>query len=902
MKALSFCRARLSSGAGISVQATWGTAAARTGRVVLVARVVFMLILLSASTVGAFTNDDFANATTLTNVLGGQITVYNTNATVEPGEPLIMGLADGHSIWFRWVAPDNLTIKFSTVQPKFDTLLAVYTGDSVSNLKLIAANDDSDTNTLPASEVIFSAVAGTEYFISIDGKISDGYSDMGATKFKWTVAPPNDDFFAAYSLPGPVGVTNGSNVRASREAAEPVHGGRGSGFSVWYFWDDDMGDGSLELTTAGSGFDTVLAAYTGTTLGTLTLAASNDDYTNQTSRVRFDVSYGKRYYIAVDGAGTTSNQGSIALRWIFRRPAPANDSFANPEVLTQDAGHYAGNSSGSTKEPGEPNHAGDPGGASVWFTWTAPRTAPVTFDTRDSAFDTLLAVYTGTNVSNLLLVAQNDDTPTDLAARVTFNAVAGTTYRIAIDGKDAAQDYFNLDWIYADLATLNNNFANAQIITGLSGSITGNSYYADREPGEPNHAGNVGGHSVWYCWTPRTNATVTFTTEGSNFDTLLAVYTGTDFTNGLTQAVSNDDVDPEFPPTNRTSRVTFNAAAGTNYWIAVDGYAAAPGQGAFGVISLNWPQDVSPPVVTGFTPPSGWVGSQVTINGKALGSATAVRFNGLNANFTVMPGYLLATVPNTASNGTIRVTTPYGTSTSTNSFTVVQIPPPTITSFTPASGSPGTQIIINGSDLKPATTVRFNGADASFIVQQNQLVATVPEAATSGPILVITPFGTNVSVYSFIVLPPPPTINDFTPTSGLPGTQVTISGMVLQSVTTVRFNGTDADFTVQQNQLIATVPDAAISGPILVISPFGTNVSVNTFTVLEPPPPQLRLALIAAGQIQIVWPASAKGFVLQESSDLLVWATAPGSPILTNDQYVQMEVMTGGPRYYRLKK
>ena len=326
-----------------------------------------MLILLSASTVGAFTNDDFATATALTNVLGGKITAYNTNATVEPGEPLIMGLADGHSIWFRWVAPDNLTIKFSTVQPFFDTLLAVYTGNSVSNLTLIVANDDSTTTNI-ASEVIFSAIAGTEYFISIDGKTTAVDGDMGATKLVWSVAPPNDDFFAAFSLPGPVGVTNGSNVRASREAAEPVHGGRGSGYSVWYFWDDDMGDGSLELTTAGSGFDTVLAAYTGTTLGTLTLAASNDDYTNQTSRVRFDVSYGKRYYIAVDRAGTNSNQGSIVLRWIFRRPAPAYDSFANSEMLTQDAGHYAGNSSGSTKEPGEPNHAGDPGGASVWFT------------------------------------------------------------------------------------------------------------------------------------------------------------------------------------------------------------------------------------------------------------------------------------------------------------------------------------------------------------------------------------------------------------------------------------------------------------------------------------------------------------------------------------------------------
>ena len=31
-----------------------------------------------------------------------------------------------------------------------------------------------------------------------------------------------------------------------------------------------------------------------------------------------------------------------------------------------------GSNVGATKEPGEPDHAGDPGGASVWYTWTAP--------------------------------------------------------------------------------------------------------------------------------------------------------------------------------------------------------------------------------------------------------------------------------------------------------------------------------------------------------------------------------------------------------------------------------------------------------------------------------------------------------------------------------------------------
>ncbi len=130
------------------------------------------------------------------------------------------------------------------------------------------------------------------------------------------------------------------------------------------------------------------------------------------------------------------------LGLLFTQPTwaqPANDAFASAWTLTGAVVSTNGNSNGGTKETGEPNHAGRPGGRSVWFNWTAPRSATVRISTDGSAFNTLLGVYTGNSVSALALVAENDDIQPGFGgnnrSRVEFLANAGTTYRVAIDGR-----------------------------------------------------------------------------------------------------------------------------------------------------------------------------------------------------------------------------------------------------------------------------------------------------------------------------------------------------------------------------------------------------------------------------------------------------------------------------------
>ena len=144
--------------------------------------------------------------------------------------------------------------------------------------------------------------------------------------------------------------------------------------------------------------------------------------------------------------------GDGTLNSVTAAPPP-NDNFNSPQVLSNLAGIINGNNIDATKEPGEPNHAGNVGGHSVWYSWTPPPTVPlgVSFSLRNAGtnFDTLIAVYTGTQVNALTLIAANDDygrTPINVTSTVFFPNVPGTTYRIAVDGFSGITGSFALSW------------------------------------------------------------------------------------------------------------------------------------------------------------------------------------------------------------------------------------------------------------------------------------------------------------------------------------------------------------------------------------------------------------------------------------------------------------------------
>jgi hypothetical protein len=128
-------------------------------------------------------------------------------------------------------------------------------------------------------------------------------------------------------------------------------------------------------------------------------------------------------------------------------PLPPNDDFANATaVTTLRAQQTVSNTVGATTEPGEQTSLfcaglGTPLGRTVWYAFTPSVSGLVAIDTSGSNFDTVLAVYTGSSLPTLNLVACNDNTasgPTGLQSRVTFQATAGTTYRVQVGGYNSA--------------------------------------------------------------------------------------------------------------------------------------------------------------------------------------------------------------------------------------------------------------------------------------------------------------------------------------------------------------------------------------------------------------------------------------------------------------------------------
>jgi hypothetical protein len=153
------------------------------------------------------------------------------------------------------------------------------------------------------------------------------------------------------------------------------------------------------------------------------------------------------------GAGADS---SARFSLTVKNVPPANDNFANAQPISGSALALPGTTQSATREdPGEPDHyTSNPADANwwrgdhtVWYSWKAPDSGPTSIDTCQANIDSILAVYTGSELSNLSRVADNnnDYCGGGWGSKVTFDAQGGTTYRIAVgDAGSLRENTFTL--------------------------------------------------------------------------------------------------------------------------------------------------------------------------------------------------------------------------------------------------------------------------------------------------------------------------------------------------------------------------------------------------------------------------------------------------------------------------
>ena len=516
-------------------------------------------------------NDDFAGAMPLE---AGQTASEDlARFTAQAGEPAHLGEAARASAWYRVTVPRRGIVTLRACNSL--TRLAVYAGDELADARAIRTTPARSCGDQGGPAVRFQAVPGKTYRVAVD---VEGTRRPHAFSLQTTLAPANDQLVAALDLGRALSASQyGSTADASLELGEPEHGDADGTGSVWYAWRPYLSGTASADTCQYPSAATALAVYRQTGVGMAGLervtesgAGSSCGPNGNGVRLSFRVEPDTTYYLAVD----SPESAYFSLRTRF---GPPNDDMVNASYLDRSGDN--GTTTGAGREPGEANHAPSGGSASVWYRWTASHSGQARIDTcRSPGFATALAVYrqTGTGHAGLLRIgasAGGGACSEPNGGLVRFQAVAGVTYYVAIDGRSGASGDFHIDLQYAQS---NDTLALAALIPADGGEASGSTVEATHQAGEPDHAGGGSAASVWHKWVAPYDTHVQIDTCESAFDTVLAAYTTTSSIAGLTKVAAADDT-TACGPGGKGSRVAYDAVEGTVYWIAVDGHGGATG-------------------------------------------------------------------------------------------------------------------------------------------------------------------------------------------------------------------------------------------------------------------------------------------------------------------------------------
>ena len=449
---------------------------------------------------------------------------------------------------------------------------------------------------------------------------------------------PLNDAFASRTIispswPSATNWISGSLSNATSEPGEPFIDGVSSGQTVWGTWTAPS-NGIVTLSVNAGTFSPLLTVYTGNALPSLSLVASNNYlacyehaecgcHWRERNQITFHVAGGQACQICVDSAIITdasmtiqsvplftNSNGNIvsAMFWgstsitndlpggdvqlgLQFSPAPPNDNFDQRERIYGARLDFVTSNAGASKQPGEPDHLGNPGGSSVWFSWTAPATGRVTLSTNEvlpyappsssgggstgtisttggfnptcgnlidqnppPVFYPVFAAYTGTAVDSLTSVNALPAALDAFPNMVEFDVIKGQTYQIAFDGNRGTTGDISF-YLALTKPASNDNFGRRLPLHGIYVVATSYNAGATHQVNEPVF-GDATGKTVWWSWTAPVSGTVSIDLGGSDYSFPVAIFTGAAL--GRLQMVAEN-----------SGGVSFEAIAGQTYQIAV---------------------------------------------------------------------------------------------------------------------------------------------------------------------------------------------------------------------------------------------------------------------------------------------------------------------------------------------
>ncbi len=357
---------------------------------------------------------------------------HNRDATTQPGEPQHGGQRTRSSVWLNWTAPTGGIVSMTSIGSGFDSVLAVYTGNNVSNLYLLDADDDG--GGYGCARVRFNARLGNVYRICVSG-LGDSQGDI---LLGWNLEP-TAQFVPEFGTQ-PRDLTAGYAGSAQFTAAVT------NGF-VSYQW---FFNGAPLTNNASATNATLTITNIGDQqVGKYFVRASNQNRSRDSDRVELQLQ---------DPGPVEAFEGLMFVDKLLdleAQPGGSGTPLKRPDQKFGTVHHgYSKSNPGSAvgayaRDVGEPNHCGIAGGSTVWFVVQAEATGQLYVNTDGSSYNTLLAAYIGPGDSYVTLTnvgCDNNSGLDGLDSRMNFPVLTNQYYYIAAGGVGAA--FGTLKWKY----------------------------------------------------------------------------------------------------------------------------------------------------------------------------------------------------------------------------------------------------------------------------------------------------------------------------------------------------------------------------------------------------------------------------------------------------------------------
>jgi hypothetical protein len=478
--------------------------------------------------------------------------------------------AVANDVWFQWTAPFTGIAQYDTCGSGIDTKIAAYAGAGCPAPGTALGCSDDICGL--QSSIQFAVTSGATYTLQL-GTYPWGPAPGGVGSFNLFqyVPIPLDDCSLPSVIAG-VGSFPFDTTGMTTSGQQGACGGT-AGQDMWFQWTAPT-TGTCQLDTCGSSYDTYVKAYSGAGCPAGAALTCNDDnvcggfFTLQ-SMILFPVTAGNVYMLQIGGFGGNSGPGVLNLAVLL---PPANDDCTTPTSVVGYGSFPFDNTVASTGTDGQSEgnclfFSNTAVTFDVWYTWTAPVSEQVSFDTCGSGVDTKIAIYGGTGCPTAgSSIACNDDA-CGLQSRILFNAVAGTTYTLQIGtwpwGAQGGAGNFQL---IPAAPPPNDDCSSPTVIAGTGSFPYDLTFASTGVDGQSEALCNFYGSTnitfdAWWTWTAPASGCTIIDNCGQTLDGKMSVYAGAGCPTPGTSIACSDDT------CGLQSQVRFTATAGSTYTI-----------------------------------------------------------------------------------------------------------------------------------------------------------------------------------------------------------------------------------------------------------------------------------------------------------------------------------------------